>query len=478
MQPTLTINANWFATFALISWPLLAFILYQTRPINQATLWTILGGQLLLPVHYVIKFGGIPPLDKVSVPNIAALIGCMLVLKRPPRFWYRFGLPEMLLLMLVIGPFITSETNTDTLTYGAVVLPAETHYDALSAVVGQLIFLLPFFMGRELLRTSTDNEQILRALVIAGLIYSLPMLFEVRMSPQLHTWVYGYFPPLSFAQQARDGGFRPAVFLGHGLLVALFAVTTTIAAAAFWRTRTTIQRLPAVGITAYFGLMLFLCKSLASLVYGAVLVPMVRFARPQWQVRLAMILAALVVSYPLLRTLDLVPTELMLDVARSVDTERAASLKIRLDQEQNLLEHASQRILFGWGRWGRNRNYDLESGTDISVTDGHWIVTLGTYGLFGFIAEFGLLALTIFRAASAMRFIGPARDRIYLAALTLIVAVYMVDLLPNSTLAPWTWLLAGSLLGRAEAIRRAPWLPSSVNLHPSRNSYRTKPTTI
>ena len=77
----------------------------------------------------------------------------------------------------------------------------------------------------------------LRGLVVAGLIYSLPMLFEVRMSPQLHTWIYGYFPH-SFGQQMRDGGFRPVVFIGHGLGVAFFVMTTVVAAAAFWRTGT------------------------------------------------------------------------------------------------------------------------------------------------------------------------------------------------------------------------------------------------
>ena len=136
----------------------------------------------------------IPEFDKVSIPNLAALFGCMLVLRHPPRLWYRFGLPEVLLLMLLVGPFVTSELNPDTLVYGPIVLPPETHYDALSAVVAQFIFLIPFFLGRQLLRNSADDEQILRVLVVAGLIYSLPMLFEIRMSPQLHTWVYGYFP--------------------------------------------------------------------------------------------------------------------------------------------------------------------------------------------------------------------------------------------------------------------------------------------
>ena len=46
--------------------------------------------------------------------------------------------------------------------------PALAAYDGLSAVVGQLLFLLPFFLGRQFLRNSADIEEILRTLVIAG----------------------------------------------------------------------------------------------------------------------------------------------------------------------------------------------------------------------------------------------------------------------------------------------------------------------
>ena len=123
-----------------------------------------------------------------------------------------------------------------------------------------------------------------------------------------------------FGQQARDGGFRPVVFLGPraggGVLRnddrccrrSALANTNQNSAAAC----RSVSRRTWAGCC-------ILCKSLASLVYGAVLVPMVRFAKPQLQVRLAMILAAIVFSYPLLRTADLVPTEVMLDAARSVD---------------------------------------------------------------------------------------------------------------------------------------------------------------
>ena len=101
----------------------------------------------------------------------------------------------------------------------------------------------------------------------------------------------------------------------------------------------------------------------------------------------------------------------------------------------------------------RGRLYDKETGKDVSLTDGRWIITLAVYGLFGFLAEFGLLAMTIFRAASGFRFAKPGKRKLYLTTLALIIAVNMVDLLPNASLTSWTWLLVGALLGRAEAVR-------------------------
>src|SRR5215472_17353337 len=103
------IETTWIATIALLLWPVVTLWVYHTRPIGQTTLWTILWAQLLLPVGALIKLApGIPQLDKTSLPNLAALPGCVLCSPRPLRFWNRIGLAELLLLMLIIGPFITS----------------------------------------------------------------------------------------------------------------------------------------------------------------------------------------------------------------------------------------------------------------------------------------------------------------------------------------------------------------------------------
>src|SRR5262249_21353385 len=154
--------------------------------------------------------------------------------------------------------------------------------------------------------------------------------------------------------------FRAVVFLGHGLLVAFFAMTSTVAAAALWRMRTRVVGLQPSAVTGYLGVVLVLCKTLGAIVYASALVPLVRFASPRTQVRVVIILAAIALAYPILRTTDLVPTTYLLDIANGIDSDRAASLKVRFDQEKRLLDHAQERLWFGWGRYGRHRVRDAE----------------------------------------------------------------------------------------------------------------------
>ena len=445
-------NPNLLAYSALILWPLVALYLYSTRPVGVATIWTILGGYLLLPVGAAIKFELIPAFDKESIPSLAAFVGCMLVTRRIPRVSNGFGFAEVLILMLLLGPFVTSALNGDPVRVGPVVLPGIGYHEAVSVTINQFIYVIPFFLARQFVHGSKDITDILLALVIAGLIYSLPILFEIRMSPQLHTWIYGYFPH-SWIQQLREGGFRPVVFLGHGLRVAFFVTTVVVAAAALWRLRVNILRLPAAGITAYLSVVLVLCKTLGALVYGAFLIPLVRWARPKTLSRVALVFAMIALSFPLLRTADLVPTSLLTEAAGIVSADRAGSLATRFQHEELLLDRAWERALFGWGRFGRNRIFDADTGADVSITDGYWVIVLGQFGLVGFLAQFGLMALSVFRAASVFRFIETNHDQVTIAVLALIVAINMIDLLPNSTISPWMWLLVGALLGRAEVLR-------------------------
>ena len=126
--------------------------------------------------------------------------------------------------------------------------------------------------------------------------------------------------------------------------------------------------------------------------------------------------------------------------------------------------HASEKPLFGWGIWGRNQLYDAD-GKTISITDGRWIIVIGIFGWCGYIVEFGLLALPILLLARQARRLPEDALSPYAAALALLLAINMIDLLPNATLTPLTWLLAGALVGYAEALKAAgPAAVASIGL--------------
>ncbi|HHB80287.1 MAG TPA: hypothetical protein ENK83_00855 [Aliiroseovarius sp.] len=290
-----------------------------------------------------------------------------------------------------------------------------------------------------------------KALMVAGLVYSLPMLLEIRLSPQLNLWIYGYFQH-NFIQMMREGGFRPIVFLYHGLWAAFFAFFAMSATLALARARRGVKRELLLLASAYLAGVLVLCKSLGSALYGAAMIPLILLAKPRLQIRLAMVLAALTFSYPLLKSLDLVPTDTLVSWARDYSEERGASLKFRIDNENVLFERARERPVLGWGSWGRNQPHHPITGELLTVTDGRWILTLGKFGWLGFLAEFGLLLVPIWLIWRQARRPGAEVPEL-VGPMTLMLAVNCVDLIPKATITTMTWLLAGSLVGAAEQMR-------------------------
>ena len=270
----------------------------------------------------------IPALEKGSISSFAALFGCLIIAQRQVRFIKQLGLAEVLILIFIFSPVITSALNTDPVQIGGAVLPGVGLYDGLSSALAQFVIVIPFFLGRQFLRSSEDNIEIFRALVAAGLIYSLPMLFELRMSPVLNIWIYG-FSPDAMQQAFRDGGYRPIVFLGHGLGAAFFTMMTVIAATALWRAKIRVRRLPSAGVTMYLGILLVLCKTAASLIYGTMGAVLIRFTKPRLQMRVALVLTTIVLLYPLLnRPTSFQPKPFLRKLHRSVRTVQVLSRRV------------------------------------------------------------------------------------------------------------------------------------------------------
>ncbi|SDY49779.1 hypothetical protein [Citreimonas salinaria] len=447
---------NLFATLMLAVWPLITLLLFALRPPRHALIWSLLLGYLLLPERPAgFDFPMMPPLDKHNIPALAAFF---LILTRhgPPGPLLPLNpVAWGLTLIFVFSPLFTALTNPAPVHYGVVHLPGLGLKEAVALVLGQILLILPFLLARQFIATGGAQRVLMRALVVAAVLYTIPMLIEIRLSPQLNLWIYGWYQH-EFAQTIRFGGFRPMVFLYHGIWVAFFALTGLICAVALWRTRG--PRRPRMLLAAvWLTIVLILAKSLGAILFAVLLLPLTLFLGNRMQIRIALLLALLATAYPVLKNADLIPEDRMLNAAARVDPDRAASLRFRFDNETRLIERAYEKPFFGWGSYGRNQIFDPRSGEIDTVTDGRWIILIGVYGWIGYLAEFGLLLWPLVMLWWLSR---GATARLVAATtgpLCLLLAINIVDLLPNATLTPVTWLITGALLGHAERLsaRRA-----------------------
>ncbi|UHQ54109.1 hypothetical protein [Microbulbifer sp. YPW16] len=430
---------NAIAQLALLLWPALAAVLYARLSALTATFITIIGGYLFLPVKVEFDLPLLPPLDQESIPVICAAIGCLVArgtgfIGIPVR-----GLERIIVIVLLLSPVATVMTNGEPYFDGEIFIRGLAIKDSLTAIAETYLMLLPFVLGLALVKTDEDLIKVFRLLVFFGLAYTPLVLYEARMSPQLHTMVYGFFPH-SFAQQVRFGGFRPVVFVGHGLLLALFFTVPFLASAVLSRARQRITALPNVLVTLYLALILVVCKSVAAWLIGFIGFCSIMLM-PQFLTRLLIrLICVTVIAYPLLCIMDLFPHQEFVEFAALFGEGRAQSLDFRFYHEERLLEHAREKILLGWGAWGRNRLSD-------SVTDGFWIIQLGCYGLIMFAGLFGLMSCSVFRALGIAGKSSENDRRALYTGAALVAALMMMNQLPNSSLYSWLWFLFGCIGG-------------------------------
>lgn len=267
------------------------------------------------------------------------------------------------------------------------------------------------------------------------------------MSPQLHAQIYGFFPH-DFGQQMREGGFRPVVFLGHGLLVAFFAFTACVCAFAWMKTNPKLWSVPSKYVFIALILGLIACKTLAVIFYLLFGLFVLVFVPASKRYILMLMMALIVLFYPALREMATPQLQWFANHVEEVKPERAASFIFRLNNEENLLEKAQERAWFGWGSWGRNHIYN-DAGQMISVTDGVWIIVFGQRGWVGYLGFMGLLVLPFWlnwRLGKAGR---QGDQELCTTALLAVLLCNIIDFIPNSSLSHLTLLLAGALSGAA-----------------------------
>ena len=447
---------NAFAYLVLFSWPLVAVVLFAAQPPARALSMAVIVGYLLLPERASVDFPMIPTIDKQMMINLTAAIVTYLAQGRerkiasttpikPTLGRTRWIFYTLIALTLAI-PFLTVLSNGEPVVAGPTYIQGLRFYDAFSMIANAGVIIVPFVLGMFVLGTPTAQAELLRVLVISACAYAFLVLFEVRMSPNLNIWVYGYFPH-DWIQHLRGGGFRPVVFLNHGLWLGIFLCMAVLGACTLSRNLLTepMQKAPWLAATVWLTATLLLSRNMGATALAVFFAPLVLFASPRLQILIAVTCASLLLMFPMLRGAGLVPIEFIHELAQYFSEERAASLQFRLDQEDALLARANEKPLAGWGSWGRNRVYDPETGQDLSVTDGLWVMTVGYSGWLGYIGQFGLLAGPLILAARLRNGMIPRTT----AGISVLLAAALTDLIPNATVTPVTWIVSGALAGQS-----------------------------
>ncbi len=313
------------------------------------------------------------------------------------------------------------------------------------------IWGIPYLVGRIYFSNAEGIKLLCHAIFIGGLLYIPFVWFELKMSPQTHAIVYGYMQH-SFAQVMRGDGYRPMVFMEHGIMLGTWMCMAALVG--MWCTYTRVfakkvRRIPTIWLVAILLVTAVACKS-----SGATGLCIMGISALVFTARLKL---TIVIWLMLLIPSAYIGTRatgywdgqnLCNTIADTFSADRAASLQFRFDNENILVEKALQRPLFGWGGWGRSRVYDDETGEDVSVTDGFWIIALGTRGYFG------LFSITLAMILPMLLFVINCPAKLWgkpgfapTAVICIIPLLFMIDCMLNSMVNQAYIIFAGAATG-------------------------------
>jgi len=433
------------AQIAIVAWIPFVLLLFALMPARRAVFYSIIGGMLFLPEVVAIK---IPSMfyGKMAAISIATFLG-VLLFDGNRILSFRASWYDLFWVVLCGSSVVTSLDNGLGLKDGLV--------ESIGALT---IWGIPYFIGRIYLTDIHAVREAAVAVLVGAMIYAPLCLLEVRISPQLNKWVYGYYQH-SFAQTVRFGGYRPMVFMQHGLAVGLFMGAASLIAVWLWSCGTLRQiwGIPMSWAAVFLIITTVLCKSTGGLLLagmGAAVLMGVYYRRAAWPL---ILLIAVAPVYMVVRATGLFDGKLLVGaVAQLVNEDRAGSLKFRIDAEDVLSKKAMQKPLFGWGGWDRSRAMNA-NGVGKAVTDGLWIIVFGKKGIVGVVALFGTFLigpLLLRKRYDPKLWVHPAVGPAVVSAV--VVCIHLIDSLPNGMPNAIYYFLGGGLAGLAAYPRSAP----------------------
>jgi hypothetical protein len=457
---------------ALFGYIPLVLFLFTVLPARRAVIAGFLLGWLFLPwAKY--DLAGLPPFDRVMATSLGVLIGVVIFDSRQ-LMSVRLGWVDLPMVVWLACPIASSVTN------------GLGYYDGISSVMERaLLWGIPYLVGRAYFADLAGLRDLAIGLVIGGIVYTPLCLWEIVMSPRLHMIVYGFRQHL-FSQTLRFGGWRPMVFMQHGIALGMFMASAALAAYWLWRSRSrrgrgtngelgaSLMGVPIGTIAIGLIVMTVICKSafaIALLLIGIVVLESTRALRSPIPVLCLVLIAP---GYMVMRTVGGWDGRQVVSLAEFINKERAFSIETRVNSENVLSKHALRKPTFGWG--GHSRSLVINAkGKKEAIPDGFWVIALGTNGVIG------LASITLVLLLPAVMLIRrlPARhwsesSTAPAAMLAVLLALWMLDNLLNAMLTPIYPLIAGGVVmafsarGRAVATRRLGTTPTRPMVNSAR----------
>jgi hypothetical protein len=437
------------ATEVIFYLPIVLPILMLAKRPWHTTLWAYLFTLMFMVERGKIDLPLLPPIGKQEYACIAAFITIQIRMRDRARTSKPLRGVEAIMFVMWAGAAGTWWTNREQLSYGIrepTVLPPLTFYEVLSMSFRDVfVTMFPFYVGRVMVRSEEDMRNMLTTVLKATLIYSGFTTFESIFSPQLHRTFYGFHQHI-FDQCRRMGGWRPMVFMEHGLAVANFMLAGAVAAYTLARARVSVWGLQPRAVQIWSTLSLINMKSTGALMFALMVLPMVLLRPAKTQLKVAAVLFTIATAYPLLKVTDLFPDKQIVEVTKLMSKERAQSVEFRFMNDVMLLQKTAEKRWFGWGGFGRNMLYDMY-GRDITTIDGYWVGQYSTRGIVGLFGSLFFLLAPLFLAVRRTKNIQNPQLQLYVASLALMSGCFTLDLMPNGLFNLLPFFFAGALYG-------------------------------
>lgn len=417
----------------LFGWIPIVLCLFAVLSERRAVTWSFLAAWMFLPQSSYV-FRGLPDYTKMTATSYGVLVATMC--------WYsnrfaqlRLRWVDVPMLIWCACPAFSSLSN------------GLGGYDAASSVLYRTIqWGLPYVIGRLYFKSLADVKELASTLVLGGLLYVPLCLYEIRMSPQLHRIVYGFqndWAPM------RYGGWRPTVFMQHGLMVGMWMCMAALVGVWLWHSRLLPRAcggIPSLLAIVALVVTAVLCRSLGAIILLVCGISVYCFARVCKTRTAFWVLLVAGPVYMALRASGVCDGASIVEWSQIyVGEERATSIRTRIKNEDELAAKALERPLLGWGGWSRSFVYDEEGRTN-SIPDGLWVIALGTNGCVGLASLYGALlgpaAICALRGTATQWTVSEYAP---VAALSVVLVLYSVDCICNAMVNPVFTLVAGAL---------------------------------